>query len=132
MQGWRLKAGSRLASFVWLLAALLVLHGAVPIDHQLLSNSGRPLSGGLVLDSGAALRLFGVSARSPSIQSEARPSATPPDRVASEQDPPKAILPVSLQRGSDGTAARLPLACGEQFRPKAWRLFEARAPPTIA
>lgn len=131
MQGWNPRAGSRLGSLMWLLAVLLVLHGAVPTAHQLPSYSLRPLFGGLILDSGPTLQPFGLSARSPSIQSEARSSATPPDR-ASEQDLPKAILPVPIQPGSDGTAVRLLTACGEQPRHKLSRLFEARAPPTIA
>lgn len=130
MQGWTSRAGSRLAFLVWLLAVLLVLHGAVPIARELPSNNWPPLFGALVLDRGAALRLFGLSARCLSIQSQARPSATPPDH-ASEQDSPRAILPVSVQLGSDGTATHLLPVCDEQPR-SAWRLFEARAPPTIA
>jgi len=122
MQSWRLKAGSRFASLVWLLAVLLVLDGAVPLAHQLSSNNLRPLFGALLLDNGLTLRPFGLSARSALIQTDACPSAAPP----------KAILPVFFQLGRTGSAARLLLACGEQPRPKASRLFEARAPPTVA
>ena len=129
MQGWKPRAGLRLAS--WMLAVLLVLHGAVPIAHQLSGKNWRPLVGAMVLDSGPTLRPFSLSARSPLIQSEARPNAAPPDR-ASEQDPPKAIFPVSVQPGSDGTTARLLSAYGEEPRPKTWRQFEARAPPSVA
>lgn len=129
VQVWKPRAGSRLASLV--LAVLIVLHGVVPIAHQLSSGNVRPLFGALVLGSGPMLRPSGLSARSPIIRAEARPNAVPPDRF-SEQDPPKATLPVSVQPGRDGTTARLVSACCEQPRPKAWRLFEARAPPTIA
>ena len=129
IQGWEPRSGSRLAALV--LAVLLVLHCAVPTAQQLPSYNLRPLIGGLILNSGPTLRPFGLSARSPLIQSEARPNAAPPDR-ASEQDPPKALFPVSVQPGSGGTTARLLSACGEQPRSKAWRLFEARAPPMIA
>lgn len=130
MQGWRSRTGSRLGAVVWFLAALLVLHGSLPTAHQLPSYNLRPLFGGLILDSGPTLRPFGISARSPIIQTEARPNAAPPDRFC-EQDSPKATLPVSVQPGRDGATARLVSAGGEPPPPKPWRLFEARAPPMI-
>lgn len=75
MRGWKPKAGSHLGSLVWLLAGLLVLHGAVPIAHHLSTGSERPLLGALLLGSGPTLRPFGLSARFPIIQAEARPNA---------------------------------------------------------
>jgi len=130
MQGWRPRSGSRHGAWVWLLALLLMLHGALPTAYQLPSYNLRPLFGGLILDSGPTLRPFGLSARSPIIQTEARPKAAPPDRFCG-QDSPKATLPVSVQPRSDGATALLVWAGGEPPPPKAWRLFEARAPPMI-
>jgi len=131
MQRWRPRTGSRLGASVWLLAVLLMLHGALPTAYQLPSHNLRPLFGGFVLDSGPTLRPFGISARLPIIQTEARPNAAPPDRFC-EQDSPKATLPVSVLPGRDGATARLVSAGGEPPPLKVWRLFEARAPPMIA
>lgn len=130
-QSWQPRAGSRLGSLVWWLAVLLVLHGALPIAPQLPGGNERPLFGALALVSGPTLRPFGLSAKSPTVQTEARPNAAPPHRF-SEQDPPKTALPLSAPTERSGTAALPPSAHDEQLRHKAWRLFEARAPPTIA
>ena len=131
MQSWQPTAASRLTSWVWWLAVLLVLHGAVPIAHHLPLGNERPLYGSLVLDSGPTLRPFGLSARSPTVQAEARSHAAPPDRY-SEKDPPKAALLLSLLPKECSTTRPQPSAYGQPARPNAWRLFEARAPPMIA
>jgi hypothetical protein len=131
MQGWTPKrGGSRLASSVWLLALLLVLHGAAQIGHHLPGNTLRPLLAALVPDSGPTFRPFGLSGHFPSVRSEARPLAGPPDR-ASEQDPPPAILPVALTLTGKRAVEEPWLGIGEP-RPKVGRPFEARAPPTTA
>jgi hypothetical protein len=124
------RGGSRLASPVWMLALLLVLHGAAQIGHHLPGNTLRPLLGALVPDTGPTFRPFGLSGHFPSVRSETRPLAGPPDR-ASEQDPPAAILPIAI--ALTGRAVEAPrLVAGEQPRSKVWRPFEARAPPTTA
>ena len=129
MEGWP-QGGSRLASSVRLLALLLVLHGAAQLGHHLPSDL-RPLLAALVLDSGLTVRPFGHSGHFPSLRSEARPLAGPPDR-ASEQDPPAAILPVAITLTGKWTVQGPWLGIGEQPRPKVGRPFEARAPPTTA
>ena len=131
MQGWMSRGGLRLASPVRLLALLLVLHGAAQIGHHLPSNTLRPLLAALVPDSGPTFRPFGLSGHFPSLRSEARPLAGPPDR-ASEQDPPAAILPVAIALTGQWTVRAPWLGVGEQPRPKLGRPFEARAPPTTA
>jgi hypothetical protein len=132
IQGWTpTRGGSRLASSVWLLALLLVLHGAAQIGHQLPGNTLRPLLAALVPDSGLTFRPFGLSGHFPSVRSEARPLAGPPDRAA-EQDPPAAILPIAIALTGKRAAEQPWLGAGEQPRPKVGRPFEARAPPTTA
>jgi hypothetical protein len=131
MQGWTPRGGSRLASPVRLLALLLVLYGAAQIGHHLPSNTLRPLLAALVPDGGPTFRPFGLSGHFPSLRSEARPLAGPPDR-ASEQDSPAAILPFAIALTGKWTVQELWSGIGEQPRPKVGRPFEARAPPTTA
>ena len=131
MQGWMPRGGSRLASSVRLLALLLVLHGAAQIGYHLPSCTLRPLLAALVPDSGPTFRPFGLSSHFPSLRSEARPFAGPPDR-GSEQDPPAAIPPVAIALTGKWTVQEPWLGIGEQPRPKEGRPFEARAPPTTA
>jgi hypothetical protein len=120
--------GSRLASSVRLLALLLVLHGAAQIGYHLPSYTLRPLLAALVPDSGPTFRPFGLSGHFPSLRSEARPLAGPPNR-ASEQDPPAAILPAAVALTGQSPVQAPRLGIGEQPRPKAGRPFEPRAPP---
>ena len=130
MQGWMPQGGSRLASPVRLLALLLVLHGAAQLGRHLPSNTLRPLLAALLPDGGPTFRSFGLSGHFPSLRSEARPLAGPPDR-ASEQDSPAAILPVAIAP-TGGRSGSPGWTIGEQPRPKVGRPFEARAPPTTA
>jgi hypothetical protein len=125
------RRGWRLASSVWLLALLLVLHGAAQIGQHLPGSTLRPLLAALVPDSGPTFRPFGLSGHFPSVRSEARPLAGPPDR-ASEQNPPAAILPFAITLTGKWTVHGPWLRIGEQPRPKVGRPFEARAPPTTA
>lgn len=129
MQGWWPRGGLGLASSVRLLALLLVLHGAVQIGHHLAANNLRPLLSALVPDSGPTFRPFGLSGHFPSLRSEARPLAGPPNR-GSEQNPPAAILPVVIALTGKWSVQAPWLGIGEQPRPKEGRPFEARAPPT--
>lgn len=130
MQGWIPRGGSRLASSVWLLTLLLVLHGAAQIGHYLPSNTLRPLLATLVPDSGPTFRPFGLSGHFPSVRSEARPLAGPPDR-SSEQGTSAAILPIAIALTGKRDAEATWLGAWEQPRPKVGRRFEARAPPTV-
>jgi hypothetical protein len=132
MQGWTPKrGGSRLASSVWLLALLLVLHGTSQIGHHLASNTLRPLLAALVPDSGPTFRPFGLSGYFPSVRSEVRPLAGPPDG-ASDQDPPAAILSIAIALTAKSDVEEPWSGAGERPRPKVGRPFEARAPPTTA
>ena len=131
MQGWTPRGGSRLAWPVRLLALLLVLHGAAQIGHHLPGNALRPLLAALVPDSGPTFRPFGFSGQVPSLRSEARSLAGPPDR-ACEQDPHAATLPAVIALTANWTVQAPWLGVGEQPRPKAGRPFEARAPPPTA
>jgi hypothetical protein len=131
MQGWTPRGGSRLPSPVWVLALLLVLHGAAQIGHHLPSSTLRPLLAGLVPDTGPTFRPFGLSGHFLSVRSEPRPLAGPPDR-ASEQDPPAAILPIAIALTGKRAVEEPWLGAGKQPRSKVRRPFEARAPPTTA
>jgi hypothetical protein len=131
MQGWTPRGGSSLASALRLLALLLVLHGAVQIGYYLPGDTLRPLLAALVPDSGPTFRSFGLSGYFPSLRSEARALAGPPDR-ASEQTPPAASLPVAIGLTGKWTVQEPWLIIGERPRPKVKRPFEARAPPTTA
>jgi hypothetical protein len=131
MEGWPPKGSSRLASSLRLLALLLVLHGAAQIGYHLPSDTLRPLLAALVPDSGPSVRPFGLSGHFPSLRSEARPLAGPPDR-APDQDPPAAILTLATGLPVQWTAHEPWLGIGEQPRHNAGRPFEARAPPTTA
>jgi hypothetical protein len=131
MEGWSPKGSARLASALRLLALLLVLHGTAQIGYHLPSDALRPLLAALVPDSGPSFRPFGLSGHFPSLRSEARPLAGPPDR-ASDQDPPAAILTVAIALPIQWTVQEPWPRIGEQSRPKAGRPFEARAPPTTA
>ena len=125
MQGWMSRGGSRLAG--WLSALLLVLHGATQFSHHLPNTTLRPLSAALAPDSGPIFRPFGLSGHFPSVRSDARPLAGPPERAA--QDPPTAIPPIAIALTGRGAAAAPWLDAGQQSRPKVERPFEARAPP---
>lgn len=130
-QGWTARGGSRLAWPARLLALLLVLHGAAQIGHYLPGGNLRPLLAALVPVSGPTFRPFGFSGQVPSLRSEARSLAGPPDR-ASEQDPHAAILPLALALTGQWTLQASWPCIEQQPRPKAGRPFEARAPPTTA
>jgi hypothetical protein len=131
MQGWTSRGGSPLASSVRLIALLLVLHGAAQFGYHLPSDNLRPLLAALVPDSGPTFRPFGLSGHFLSLRSEARPLAGPPDR-ATDQDPPAAILPITIALTVQWTVQGRWLGIGEQPRLKAGRPFEARAPPATA
>ena len=130
-QGWTAGGGSRFAWSARLLALLLVLHGAAQIGHYLPGGTLRPLLAALVPDSGPSVRPSGLSGQVPSLRSEARALAGPPER-ASEQDPHPAILPAALALAVQWTAQASWPCIEQQPRPKSERPFEARAPPTAA
>lgn len=126
MQGWMPKKGWRLASSEWLLALLIVLHGAAPTSHQLPSNNLRPLLVSLASDCRPTLRPFNFSRQFPSVRFEARPLAGPPDR-ASEQDLPAAILPIGIAwTAKRGPSRRRGSTTGNNFDAK-FRVLLRRA-----
>lgn len=135
-QRWISKAGAigRLFFGIWLLAVLLVLHGAIQPGH--LSNSQE------FVPNAGTMGGMGASERtdSPSLQprasfgtilTEAR-SLAPGRKLSPDGDPPSAILPISAPLAVPPTIEQPWPASWDQPRPKAWHAFEARAPPSTA
>jgi hypothetical protein len=131
MQGRTLAARARSAWSAWLLALLLVLQSVVPLAHHLSSGTTRPLLAALVSEGDPTLRPVGHSGQAPSVRSEARPLAGPPDR-AFEQDPPAALPPVAAASAAAWIGAPPPHRAGDHPRPRTGRAFAARAPPAMA
>ena len=131
---WISEAGAkgRLFFGIWLLAVLLVLHGAVQSrhlssSHELFPDAGAV--GGMAANERTGSPSLQPRASSGAIPAEARAPA-PGRELSTDGDPPAVILPVAARLAVPASIEQPWPATWARPSPEAWRAFEARAPPS--